>query len=438
MQLSRLLVSLKAAIIQTGLPIVRDILEQSKATTGQFDYDDLITGVAAALDGPPGDELVRAMRNRYHVALIDEFQDTDELQWKFFHRVFIESEGRNVAYLIADPKQAIYGFRGADITTYIEAREEVQQAGTSRVSLIDNFRSTPLMIEAYNCILSPSANSSFFDGPIQYDAPVKSGRDYVAMHADRSTSVPVHLLRLEPRNGEELATPELRRGLVRQIAREARDLLMDDKGLWFGPQNETKRIEPGDIYVLTATNNDAKQVARALQAAGVPHVLYKQEGLFQSDQAREIRDLLTAIDDPTDAAKRGRAWITSFFAVPLAALPELADLPDSHPLMARLRDWGDLAGKRQFERLFTRIVEDSGIIRRELFLKDGERGLTNYLHIFEVLLEETRAAGCDLGDLIATLTAYSHETRQPPGEDANVQRHRKRPCRRPDHDHPSQ
>ena len=211
MQLSRLLVSLKAAIIQTGLPIVRDILEQSKATTGQFDYDDLITGVAAALDGPPGDELVRAMRNRYHVALIDEFQDTDELQWKFFHRVFIESEGRNIAYLIADPKQAIYGFRGADIATYIEAREEVQQAGTSRVSLIDNFRSTPLMIEAYNCILSPSANSSFFDGPIQYDAPVKSGRDYVAMHADRSTSVPVHLLRLEPRNGEELATPELRR-----------------------------------------------------------------------------------------------------------------------------------------------------------------------------------------------------------------------------------
>ena len=81
-----------------------------------------------------------------------------------------------------------------------------------------------------------------------------------------------------------------------------------------------------------------------------------------------------------------------------------------------------MAGKRQFERLFTRIVEDSGIIRRELFLKDGERGLTNYLHIFEVLLEETRAAGCDLGDLIATLTAYSHETRQPPGEDANVQR----------------
>ena len=132
MRLSRLLVSLKAAIVQTCLPIVRDILERHKAATGQFDYDDLITGVAAALDGPPGDELVRAMRNRYRFALIDEFQDTDELQWSFFHRVFIESEGRNVAYLIGDPKQAIYGFRGADVSTYIEARERGGTGGNVR------------------------------------------------------------------------------------------------------------------------------------------------------------------------------------------------------------------------------------------------------------------------------------------------------------------
>ena len=116
----------------------------TRPTTGEFDYDDLITGVARALDGPRGDELVRAMRDRYRFALIDEFQDTDELQWKFLRRVFIESEGRNIAYLIADPKQAIYGFRGADVATYIEARDEVEQAGTPRVPLIENFRSTPL------------------------------------------------------------------------------------------------------------------------------------------------------------------------------------------------------------------------------------------------------------------------------------------------------
>ena len=130
-------------------------------------------------------------------------------------------------------------------------------------------------------------------------------------------------------------------------------MLSDEHGLWFGPEGETKRIEPGDIYVLTATNKEAIQISQALREAEVPFAFYKQEGLFQTDQARAIHDLLAAIADPADADKRCRAWITPFFAVPLAALPDLDELPDSHPLIKRLRDWNELAGKRRFEMLFT-------------------------------------------------------------------------------------
>ena len=90
---------LEAAIVQTSLPIVRDVLERHKAATGEFDFDDQIKGVTLALDGAHGNELVRAMRGRYRFALIDEFQDTDELQWSFFQRVFLESEGRNLRLL---------------------------------------------------------------------------------------------------------------------------------------------------------------------------------------------------------------------------------------------------------------------------------------------------------------------------------------------------
>ena len=88
----------------------------------------------------------------------------------------------------------------------------------------------------------------------------------------------------------------------------------------------------------------------------------------------------------------------------------------------RLIDWNELARQRQFELLFSRILDDSGILRRELFLKDDERALTNYLHIFEVLLEEVRTIGRDLADLVAILTAYIHELREPPGEEGNIQR----------------
>ena len=154
----------------------------------------------------------------------------------------------------------------------------------------------------------------------------------------------------------------------------------------------------------------------------MPFAFYKQEGLFQTDQARAIHDLLAAIADPADADKRGRAWITPFFAVPLAALPELRELPTRTRSSSDFDDWNELAGKRRFETLFTRILDESGIIRRELFLKDDERALTNYLHIFEVLLEEARTVGRDLADLVATLTAYIQQTRKPPGEDGNIQR----------------
>ncbi len=150
-------VCLEAAIVQTSLPIVQDVLKSQKAATGEFDHDDQIRGVIEALDGASGDELVRAMRARYRFALIDEFQDTDELQWKFFERVFIDSGAGNLACLIGDPKQAIYGFRGADIQTYLRACERLERLGTRPIPLRENFRSTGSLIEAYNLILAASA-----------------------------------------------------------------------------------------------------------------------------------------------------------------------------------------------------------------------------------------------------------------------------------------
>jgi exodeoxyribonuclease V beta subunit len=423
LHMQAILVSLKAAIVQTSLPIVCEVLDRHKAATGQFDYDDLITGVAHALDGPRGEELIRAMRARYRFALIDEFQDTDELQWFFFENVFVKSGGRNLAYLIGDPKQAIYGFRGADVFTYIKARDQVEHDGSPRVPLTHNFRSTSDLIKAYNHILDPSATPPFFDGDIQYDKLVEAGRELVIEEADGSTAVPIHLLKIEPKNAEaKLSMNELRRGLARQIAREVGSVLSEKQGLRFGAKGQAQRVAPGEVFILAATNKDAREVSRAVREAGVPFSFYKQDGLFQTDEARDVRDLLAAIDNPGDSGRRGRAWITPFFAVPLTALPDLADLPDSHPLVKRLADWKDLADRRRFETLFARILDDSGVIRRELFLKDDERALTNYLHLFEVLLEDARAAGCTLADLVTTLNAYILETRKPPGEDGNVQR----------------
>jgi exodeoxyribonuclease V beta subunit len=422
LRLRPVLVSLKAAMVQTCLPMVRELLERQKCATGQFDYDELISGVVRALEGPRGEELVGAMRQRYRFALIDEFQDTDKLQWSFFRRVFVESGGRSIAYLIGDPKQAIYGFRGADVFTYQAARGALEESGSPCIPLASNFRSTLDMIEAYNHILDGSASEPFFDGSICYDVPVKPGSNLVATEADGSRAIPIRLLKIEP-GTEKFDLDTLRRQLVRQIARQVRDLLFPAAGrLRFGPAEQAKPIEPSDVFILTVSNKDGRAIADALRDSDVPFAFYKQDGLFQTTEAREVRDLLAAINDPADPGQRGRAWITPFFAVPLADLPALADLPDSHPLLEKLRAWNDLANRRRFEKLFARILDDSGIIRRELFFEDNERGLTNYLHLFEILLEHTRRAGCGLADLVTTLDAYIQQTRKPLGEDGNVQR----------------
>jgi len=419
-ELNAALAPLKAAVIQACLaPVVRE-LERQSATTGSYDFDGILAGAAAAVDGPGGDRLVRSLRNRYRFALIDESQDTDELQWSFFKRVFVESEGRNLVYLIGDPKQSIYGFRGADVKAFLMARERIV-ADQAPATLGENHRSTPDLIAAYNLILDPLADPPFLDGEITYQNPVRPGRHLVALEPGGMPAVPVHVLEIGPK-GEALSKHELSRGLARRIAREAARLCTESHGLRFGEPGQEKRVRPGDIFILTASNSDSPRLAEALREAGVPFAFYKQDGLFQTVEAAAVRDLLAAIDDPADASRRGRAWITPFFAVPLAALPDLFEVPDSHPLLRRLIDWKELADARRFETLFARILDESGIVRRELLFKDDERALTNYLHVFELLLEEAQASGGGLDELVATLDAYILETRNPPSEDGNVQR----------------
>ena len=206
----------------------------------------------------------------------------------------------------------------------------------------------------------------------------------------------------------------------------------------FGEPGKEEPVKPKDIYVLTATNPDALRMVAALREAGVPSALYKQDGLFQTTEARAVRDLLAAIDDPDDLPRRARAWITPFFSVPLEVLPELEELPSSDPLLERLTTWKDLADARRFESLFSRILDDSGIVLRELLFKGDERALTNYFHLFELLLEEARGTGCGLADLVAH--ARRLHQRDAPARRRGRQRPAPgdRPCGRAGHDHPQE
>lgn len=411
--LRRHLVGFDSAVCQRFLPLVMTEVRRRKAKRGELDFDDMLTLLAESLDGEEGAPLVARLRDRFRYALIDEFQDTDETQWRIFSKVFVEGTS-TVLYVIGDPKQAIYGFRGADVHTYLDARQRIRRAGGHTVHLTESFRASARLVDAVNLILDDRAG--FFSGDIRYDHPVRCGDEgLVGFERDGAPLPPVTLLELVPRDEEFKKSQYARATLADAIAKQIRQLLDETT-------HRGEPIRPRDIFVLTRSSEEGLEIARVLRAHRIAHAFYKQDGLFQTREAKDIHALLAAIANPLDPSRRLDAWRSPFFAVAIEDLPRLDDLPGSHRLMKTLFDWKALADDKRFERLFFSVLEETGLIERALFLHDSERELTNYLHIFEILVEETNQQAATLPELLFALSHFIEGRRSPPGEDGNVQR----------------
>lgn len=423
-RLSRRLSTYEAAATQLFLPHARERLEQIKAEGGLYDFDDMLVRVRDGLagDDPSSQRLLRHVRSRFRHALIDEFQDTDEVQWGIFKRVFLESSDEHGLWVVGDPKQAIYGFRGGDVFTYLRARAELEAEGAARVPLQENFRSTPPLLEALHHVYDPTADPAFFrTDEIQYDPGVTPGAPPPALVPEQGPiPAPIKICRLSASPGEVLNAASVRSLHGRWIAREIRRI--QDEGLSLERGGERRRIQLGDVFVLTRTTREGVQVAGHLREAGIRHAFYKQGGLLQTREAGDIRRLLAAIEAPWSKARRAEAWTTPFFGLELADLPAAEAAPSDHPLHQRLRSWRELADKRYYEALFAKVLADSGLIRREVFLQESERELTNYLHLFELLLDEVGRTRFDLRELVLLLGSWIDERRSPKGEGGDVQR----------------
>jgi len=414
-------VPLRAALVARFLPFVRERMAADKRRLGLFDFNDMLDLVWQSLCADGGEALAARLRAQYRHALIDEFQDTDELQWKIFHRLFVErgasgaggADGADAHTLcvIGDPKQAIYSFRGADVHTYLGARDAILADDGTRIALTDNYRASAALVDAYNELLRQDVETPLFTGEIAYDEPVIARAPVVA------DGPPVVVMRMQP--AKKLNPAGIKELLGPAIAREIRDII---GALRWNERGDDQTLSPGDIFVLTRSTKDAVQMSELLRAVNVPCALYKQDGLFQTREAADILALLRGVAEPGRQSERFQAWQTPFFAVPLADLIEAHDLPETHPLITRLMDWKRLADRQAWEQLFDDILSDSGVIRRELFLRNSERELTNYLHLFELLLDEARSSRLDLAGLIRQLAGYVERQARADGSDHGVQR----------------
>ena len=419
--LDQVLVPFEAAVVHTFLPRMIKSLQQLKLATGQFDFDDIIAQMREAVTGPRAGEVIGWLRQRYRYALLDEFQDTDFWQWEIFKKVFLDSDKGNRLLVIGDPKQAIYGFRGADVAAYLAAKKTILSAGSKPVHLNETYRSTPRLANAINAFFNQSAREPFFSGDIQYDNPVSSARaSFKAVDAG-GCETPVRVLQV-PEEICKAGIAKVREYLGQTIASLIPRLVQNRRYRLRVTGIDQAEVSFRDVFILTATNREAREMGDYLRLAGVPFDYYRQDDLFSTREAADVRDLLAAVVDPADSSKRAKAWLTPFFELGLDELQACGDLPESHPLVRRLLSWQDLAESGRVEQLFSNILNRSGVVRRQLVCEPDQRSVLNYQHIFEILLEEACRRGARIEELLTTLDEFIAGVSSPPGIDAGTQR----------------
>ncbi|MRR58968.1 MAG: exodeoxyribonuclease V subunit beta, partial [Deltaproteobacteria bacterium] len=359
----------------------RERLSRLKAERNIRFYDDLLTDLYCALQGPSGSDLAARLRERYRAALIDEFQDTDPVQYRIFRQIF--SEGAGPLFLIGDPKQAIYSFRGADIFAYLEARADVPEK--NRFTMDRNWRSAPEMVDALNILFRQQEKRPFLFPAIGYPG-VEAARDKRPLVVEGRDPSPLQVwyLRRKEEDGKVIAIGAAKERIVRLLAAEISGLLADGRS--HRALLDGRGVLPEDIAVIVRSHDQAALVQEALRGQLIPSVVQSTASLFSTREAREVQRVLEAVAEPSREALVRAALATSLFGLSgneIAAF--FADDRAWEGRLATFREYHDLWRERGFMVFFRTMLARERGRERILSLSDGERRLTNILHCGELL-----------------------------------------------------
>jgi exodeoxyribonuclease V beta subunit len=351
-----------------------------------YSFDDMIQGLYRAITDPDGGEvLADALRRTWPWALVDEFQDTDPVQYAILQRVYGSTTAQASAagglVLIGDPKQAIYGFRGGDVFAYLEAAADAE----CQYGMAANFRSTPAVLNGLAALFTHGGERAFVLDGIAF-RPVQAGRS----DADRGLELDGNAVAgvtawAVPEDAEPAKTkiqPRIEAATVDRIA-----ALLDPARTTAARDHEHQHpLQPGEIAVLVNSNVEAAAMQAALTRAGVPAVCIHQASVFAQPPARELLQVLRAAATPYDLDRLRVALTTELFGYRLGDLVAL-DGDDgrwreaTRPFRDAHTRWGRAGVQATLEPL---LQQAAG---RILARPDGERRMTDYLHTVERLQE---------------------------------------------------
>jgi exodeoxyribonuclease V beta subunit len=382
---------------------VRQEVERRKRASKLFTYDDMLTRLRDALADPErGPAAADRLRQRYRIVMVDEFQDTDPVQWEILHRAF---HRHSTLILIGDPKQAIYAFRGADVFSYLDA---VQQADHVR-SLVVNRRSDRALVDALDVLL----------GDIALGDERIAVRTVTAEHQQRRLTAPADKqdlaapirVRVMPHQADAEKVPSV--GAIRPLI--ADDLVADvtallGSGAHLLEPGGSRPVVPSDIAVLVRKNERGEAIREKLVAAGVPAVMHGASSVYASPMAQAWLTLLLALEQTRQQSVR-QAALTCFFGWTFAGLASASE-EALIELTQRIRWWGKVLQSRGVAALLETAMADEQIPERLLSLRGGERMLTDLRHLGQSLHAAMTSAQLGVGALVEWLRARISEARE--------------------------
>ena len=391
---------------------LREELPRRKTKRHIQSFDDLLLNLNRALDQPEADALITTIRASYKAALIDEFQDTDPVSYTIFHRLFrVNASPDKLSghrlFLIGDPKQAIYSFRGADLFAYLGACNDVDRHYT----LSRNWRSAPGLIQAVNTIFSRPERPFVYDQIAFMPVVAGDAAERTELVFDPPDTSPLQLWhvtaeRLEAAGalGNKDRTKHI---IATAVAEEIKRLLA--MGWCQAARIGDQDLTAGDMAVLVRTRYEARDMQEALRSVAIPSVLHSAGNVFDADEAGDMRLIIAAIAEPAREGAIRAALATDIMGLTgetLAALQE--NERDWETWIFRFREYHQLWEYHGFIAMFRHLLSMEAVRDRLLALPDGERRLTNVLHLAEILHTEALEQKLGMAGLVKWLTREIH------------------------------
>ncbi|MCK9622099.1 MAG: exodeoxyribonuclease V subunit beta [Methylobacter sp.] len=356
---------------------LREELDKHLHQLNVLSFDDLISRLSEALQNEKGELLAAELQQRFEVALIDEFQDTDDSQWFIFSSLFAAPS--HYLYLIGDPKQAIYKFRGADIYSYLSAQQQAEHQFT----LGKNWRSHPQLVEAVNALFQRD-RAFLLDGLEFINVEPGLLADNGELHHAGQVAAPMVLWQLPEADSKTgywtagKAAEEIRIAVVNEVI----ELLTGDCTLQ--PVNRT--LHPKDIAILVRTNTQAREYQAALRLVGIPSVLNSTESVFVSQEAADLYSLLQAVAHPGDSGLLKQALTLDWFGLDGQTLYQLINNETeldawTSRFLDYFQTWQQAGLMTMMQHLLRQEKIRTGISKTLM----AERQLTNLYHLIELV-----------------------------------------------------